>query len=193
MGKDAVTIKASHCYAVVVVIRSLALVAFFLCVAAAQDIPVLTVCEALHELPEHNGKNVIVVGRSFFTFEGTFVNEECEVDGRTTVQGNRWLSMIAFGSRESSERQRIEWNAEALKQKLKQVQKTTQLRSPQVSPVIERWVAVYGRLEAPQTLRPPSGSGARFRAGNGYGAGGSVPARLHAISEYGFPASGAAK
>lgn len=68
-------------------IRSFALAAFFLRVAAAQDIPVLTVCEALHELPEHNGKNVIVVGRSFYTFEGTFMNEECEVDGRTTIQG----------------------------------------------------------------------------------------------------------
>ena len=72
----------------------------------------LTVCEALHELAEHNGKNVIVVGRSFYTFEGTFMNEECEVDGRTTIQGKRWLSMIAVGSRESSER-KIEWNAEA--------------------------------------------------------------------------------
>jgi len=162
-------------------------------VAAAQDIPVLTVCDALHELPKHNGKNVIVVGRSFYTFEGTFLNEECEVDGRTSIQGERWLSMIAFGSRGSSESKTIDWNTETLNEKLKQVQKTTRLSSPRASAFIERWIAVYGRLEAPQTLRPPSGSGSRSRAGNGYGANGSVPARLHTIAEYEFPVSAAAK
>jgi hypothetical protein len=170
-----------------VVIRSLALAALFLRILAAQAIPVLTVCEALHELPEHNGKNVIVVGRYFYAFEGTFMNEGCDVDGRVTIKSKRWLSMIAFGPRESSERKEIEWDAEALNEKLKQVQKTTRLRSPQASPSIEGWIAVYGRLEAPQTLRPPGRSGSRFRAGNGYGAGGSVPAQLHTIAEYGFP------
>jgi hypothetical protein len=56
--------------------------------------------------------------------------------------------MVAFGSRESSERKKIEWNAEALSEKLKQVQKTTRLRSPQAALFVERWIAVYGRLEA---------------------------------------------
>jgi hypothetical protein len=32
----------------------------------AQQSPVLTVCEALHELPKYNGKMVIIVGRSAF-------------------------------------------------------------------------------------------------------------------------------
>jgi hypothetical protein len=82
-------------YPVIVVIRSSCLAAFALLVPAAnaQQIPVLTVCEALHELPKYNGKVVIVVGRTFLTFEGSFMNEKCEPDGTTMVQGKKWLSM----------------------------------------------------------------------------------------------------
>ena len=51
--------------------------ALFAQIAAAHDpIPVLTVCEALRGLSKHNGKEVIIVGRSFWTFEGSFINEE---------------------------------------------------------------------------------------------------------------------
>jgi hypothetical protein len=28
------------------------------------------------------------------------MNEQCEADGKTTVQGKRWQSVIAFGSRD---------------------------------------------------------------------------------------------
>jgi len=34
--------------------------------------PVLTVCEALRDLKLYNGKDVVIVGRSAWTFEGTF-------------------------------------------------------------------------------------------------------------------------
>lgn len=182
-------IALSRCYPVLVVIRSyaVAVVALLLPIAAAQQIPVLTVCEALHELPKHNGKLIIVVGRSFFSFEGSFMNEECEPDGRTTVQGRKWLSMIAFGPRDSREPIDVRWDPDVLTEKLRQVQQTTRLQSPNSSPSIERWTAVYGRLEAPQELRTPSSSGRRYRAGNGYGANGTVPAQLHTITEYNFP------
>ena len=55
--------------------------------ATAESIPVLTVCEALRDLKLYNGKDVMIVGRSAWTFEGTFLSEHCEPDGRTMVQG----------------------------------------------------------------------------------------------------------
>jgi|SRR5215467_5783771 len=176
-------------YPVIVVIRSSCLAAFALLVptANAQQIPVLTVCEALHELPKYNGKVVIVVGRTFFTFEGSFMNEKCEPDGTTMVQGKKWLSVIAFGSGKTNRAIVVQWDPEALDRKLKQVQQTTHLESQNTSPFIDGWSAVCGRLEAPQKLRPPTGSRHRFRPGNGYGANGSVPARLQMVQDHDFP------
>jgi len=153
--------------------------------AHAQQIPVLTVCEVLHELPKYNGKLVIVVGRVFFTFEGTFMNEDCGPGGTTTVQGKRWLSMIAFGSPETGGPVVVRWDHDVLSQKLNQVQQTTHLESPSSSPLGDRWSAVCGRLEAPQKLRPPNRS--KSHPGNGYGANGSVPAALHKVQDYNFP------
>jgi hypothetical protein len=49
--------------------------------------PVLTVCEALHNLRLYKGKDVVIVGRSGWTFYGTFLGEDCGPDGRTVVQG----------------------------------------------------------------------------------------------------------
>jgi hypothetical protein len=40
---------------------ALAAVALLLPIAAAQEIPVLTLCEVLHEAPKHNGALIIVV------------------------------------------------------------------------------------------------------------------------------------
>src|SRR5271165_2669884 len=78
--------------------------------ADAQQMPVLTVCEALHGLTEYTGKFVIVVGRAFYTFEGFFLNEDCGHDGKTTVQGQKWLSMIAIGSSESNNATAAQWD-----------------------------------------------------------------------------------
>lgn len=70
-GKHAPPITWNHTAALVfVVIRSLALAAFGLTVAAAQGIPVLTVCEGLHELWKHNDTKVIVVGPLLLHFRG---------------------------------------------------------------------------------------------------------------------------
>jgi hypothetical protein len=58
--------------------------------------PVLTVCEALHGLNTCRGSKVVIVGEAGYTFEGTFMEQSCEPDGRIPIQGNRWLSMIAI-------------------------------------------------------------------------------------------------
>ena len=81
----------------------------------------------------------------------------------------------------------VKWNPDALNRKLKQVQRTTHLESLQESGLSDRWTAVYGRLEAPHKLQAQSTSGSRSHSGNGYGANGSVPARLYIRQDYDFP------
>jgi hypothetical protein len=148
--------------------------------------PVLTVCDALRNLSGLNGKYVILVGRSFVTFEGGFMNENCESDGQATVEGERWLSMIALGRAldRPGNAVEIEWPTSALEKKLAQVQRTTQVR-PNSS--MERWTAVYGQLEIPRPLRQKPLPGQRSYTGNGYGANGTVPARIHVVRTYDWP------
>jgi hypothetical protein len=160
----------------------------------AASTPVLTVCEALRDLRLYNGKDVVIVGRSAWTFEGTFLSEDCEPDGRTMVQGNRWLTAIyVYAEDEQSRRQNIlQFDEKLLRQKLAVVQRTTHLESDQKSilksnPFVDRWVAIFGRLVSPATLqphRPPKGSQTKNVPGNGFGANGSVPAELVLLSTY---------
>ena len=172
-------------YAGIAVIRvfGLTVVALFGSTAGAQPIPVLTVCEALHDLAEYNGKLVIVVGRSFWTFAGSFLNEECGRDGKVAVQGKEWLSMIALGSMLDAPTVVFAWDIDALNRKLKQVQETTHIRESSIQVTGEGWSAICGRLEAPRVLRPPGNR----TAGNGYGVKGSVPAQLRAVRTFSFP------
>ena len=95
-------------------------VALFASTAGAQSIPLLTVCEALHDLPKYNGRFVIVVGRAFTTFDGSFMNEECEPGGTITIEGKKWQSMIAFDFRKTTDRPvTVQWELDRLKEKLK--------------------------------------------------------------------------
>ena len=61
------------------------------------------------------------MGRSFWTFEGSFINEECEPDGAVNVNGKRWLSMIFFQNGIGGERP-FQWDEHALRTKLEQIQ-----------------------------------------------------------------------
>src|SRR5450755_4313167 len=95
--------------------------------ATAESTPVLTVCEALRDLKLYNGKDVMIVGRSAWTFEGTFLSEHCEPDGRTMVQGNRWLSAIYVSGEDQQSRTQpsVHFDEELLRQKLVEVKRTT--------------------------------------------------------------------
>lgn len=176
---------------------ALTCVAPFFGQAPAASTPVLTVCEALRDLNLYNGKNVVIVGRSAWTFEGTFLSEDCEPDGRTMVQGERWLSGIYIsGEDQQSARQGIfKFDEELLRQKLAVVQRTTHLISEQKSiaknnPFADRWMAILGRLVSRATLmphRPPNSSQTKDVSGNGFGANGSVPAKLVLLTSYKFP------
>lgn len=146
------------------------------------NVPVLTVCEALKDLPRYNGKEIVVVGRSIFTFEGGFLSEHCEPDWRVEIQGNRWLSMIYLSVGDSSSEQGavFEFDEGLLSGKLIELKKSTRLETA-TGPLADRWIAVFGHLISPETLvphRPPKGPKTRNIPGNGFGANGSVPAKL---------------
>jgi hypothetical protein len=165
--------------------------------ATASSPPVLTVCEALRNVKLYNGKDVVIVGRSAMTFEGAFLSEECEPDGRMMVQGSLWLSAIYVSAEDQqSRRQNIfRFDEELLRQKLGVVQRTTHLTSeqksiPESNPFADRWMAILGQLVSPATLlphRPPGGSQTKNTPGNGYGANGAVPAKLVPRATYQLP------
>lgn len=151
--------------------------------ARAESTPVLTVCEALRDLKVYNDRDVVIVGRSAPTFEGTFLSEDCEPDGRTLIQGNRWLSAIwvSYEDQRPGRQTVFQFDEDVLYRKLIEVKRTTRLRSKQKSKTgiidfSDHWWAVFGRLVSPVTLlphRPPTSSQTRNTPGNGFGANGS--------------------
>ncbi len=46
--------------------------------APSEALPVITVCEALEDLSRYNGKSVVIVGRSSYTNEGSWLTEDCK-------------------------------------------------------------------------------------------------------------------
>jgi hypothetical protein len=182
--------------------RNVVLSLFLLCPCclAAQPqsgptVPVLTLCEALRDLDLYRGKQVAVVARAGWTFEGTFLSGKCEADGRITIQGTSWLSMIAVDWNDPKAHQgafpvdevTIRRKLVALKTEyIDGEQDTSANRQPPdsqprtINPN-SHWVAVFGVLNSPPRLRPPRpgrGPSKRSIPGNGYGANGSVPANI---------------
>jgi hypothetical protein len=115
--------------------------AFFAPAPPTPDVPVIGVCEALHNLPKYNGK-LVVVGFVGFTFEGSFMDEQCGLGDTTMMDGKQWLSMIAIGSTKHDDTAAIQWDEDALKQKLKQVQRTTKVPQPTGSGLDGSWTAM---------------------------------------------------
>jgi len=116
---------------------------------SADDIPVLTVCEALIDLPRFDGKSVIIVGRMASTDEGSWISETC---GKKIVwdknEFDPTISTSYVRDRVASPPDKpvgFAWDESVLRQKLEQVKMTTKLRDSN-----DRWVAIFGRLETKQ-------------------------------------------
>ena len=170
-----------------------------------QALPVITVCEALEHIALYRDKNVVVVGLSNWTFEGSFIHERCESDGRILVQGYRWPSAIelshAAPASETSESFPVD--EAVLRAKVARLSDyhgsasdaVARRQDSTVNGIAKamtsgEWIAAYGKLESPAKLRqpiPPSTDNARNTPGNGYGANGSVPARLLLITSRAVP------
>ena len=130
-------------------------------------IPVLSVCETLRSLELYRGRTVVIVARSGTTFEGSFMDEQCETDARILIQGHRWLSMIQLFSASDSATQSGAFPVEEalLRAKLSEVKSHTEpvqqdpslpaaTAGAQASDFRDRWVAVYGQIECPARLKP---------------------------------------
>jgi hypothetical protein len=156
--------------------------------------PVLTVCEALRDIGLYAGKDVVIVGYSGWVFEGSFMHEKCESDDRIAIQGHRWLSVIELSRADPPARpEPFPVEEPVLREKLshlnnynsaegkKRQEQGLDARGVGRLSLSGTWVAAYGRLESPSKLKapaPPSSSDPRNKSGDGYGANGSVPARL---------------
>ena len=177
------------------------------CIAPASGAPpVLTVCEVLENIDLYRGKDVVIIGRLEWTFEGGFLHEKCNADDRVLIQGSRWVSMIALGAAERSAETDgpLPVDEGVIREKLRPVDgyrseqhAEGEDRSPVARSGIKlafaEWVAVYGTLESPARLKPhvpPSASRPRNTPGNGYGANGSVPVSVRVIRMKAFPPKG---
>ena len=119
--------------------------------AASANIPVLTVCEALNDADQYEGKSVIIVGRTASTIEGRWLTEDC---GRKFVRGNRefdaQISTFYFVGDFAPAPplpDGFKWDKRLLQQKLTQVKQTTELHTYKDRRYNDRWYAMFGRLE----------------------------------------------
>jgi hypothetical protein len=140
--------------------------------AALADVPVLSVCDVLDNRLAYNGKTVIVVGRVIRTMEGHWLDQECGKN--LVINGYGWRYLISLSYLGSTAKPQpplppgFQWDTSLLSSNLKEVQKTTTLRSDGGLRYPEEWAAVFGRFD---TLE-------RFPGHSGFGHMGGGPARL---------------
>jgi hypothetical protein len=136
-------------------VRSIFLVVILATSAAAESsegIPILTVCEALNNIPEYQGKTVVIVGAVKATSEGAWLDEHCP--GSLTIEGRSWpYSISAAYARGENDPppplpQGFRWDKIALRKKLSEVKSTTKLEVLPQYHYSDTWAAIYGRFEA---------------------------------------------
>jgi hypothetical protein len=147
------------------------------CTTLLGGVPALTVCEALNQVPSLRNRDVIVVGHSAWTFEGVFLAQRCHASEKTRT------SLISLGGIALEDApgklKTFNWPTRLLQGAVSRAQKVEMQFRENEQAGDEPWVAIYGRLVAPKTYRAPQ-KRAHYRIipGNGYGANGSVMAKL---------------
>jgi hypothetical protein len=98
---------------------------------SSTEIPVLTVCEVLHDVGRYDGKSVVVVGRSVGTMEGSWLDEECApqmfVNGRFWNPNISTAYVASWFAPPPPKPRGFRWDRRAIQAKLEAVQKTTNL------------------------------------------------------------------
>jgi hypothetical protein len=147
------------------------------------EIPVVTVCDVLSDLARYNGKSIVLVGLQWGTDEGVWVDAKC--DRKLVTNRFTWPDSIAFANylEEGANPPRLPdqftWNNKLIAAKLNELKRTTRLSRRNH----ERWVAIFGRLEAnvpPQTFVYPNGD----RRGAGFGHLSGAPAQIMLPVDY---------
>jgi hypothetical protein len=141
------------------------------------EVPVITVCDALHDLSRYNGKPVVIVARFEHTGEGAWLGENCEQP--LVTDGYTWPSIVSttYLFSETAPPPSVPrqlWDNKLLAARLKAIQQSTKLRVFRNHKYDDKWIAMYGRFE---TRLPPQLIGAG-RAGFGFGHLNAAPAQL---------------
>ena len=150
-------------------------------ITSKHTIPVLTVCEALNNLSQHNGKVVVVVGKLVGTEEGSWLREDC--DEKIVTDGYTWENIISLAYVRSAVEppprvpKDFDWDLTLLLKKLKQVRRTTRLQVLKQYNYTDRWFAVFGRFETRLPLQVALGGGDKL-FGYGFGHLNAAPAQL---------------
>ncbi len=121
--------------------------------AAEAPIQPITVCEALKELPDLDGKAAAVIGRFSFRSTGRWMSEEaCESKPAPGA------IVLADDSKSGPKPpQDFEINGETATRKWKSIAQHTKLHKFRFgTPDYDRWAIVYGRIEA---LKTPAAAG----------------------------------
>ena len=148
------------------------------------DVPILSVCEVLNNLAKYRGQKVIVIGSIGFTFEGNMISEKC---GKCEIRIGRskWPSIIAdLGERAGAPAAKVPADRAVLMKKLRTLNdgpaRPKRQRPPGISLESSSY-AVFGVIASPNRLaRPVPG----VKAGNGYGANGSVAAGIIVLARF---------
>jgi hypothetical protein len=131
----------------------------------------------------------VVVGQFGPTFEGSFLSDDCDADGYTAVEGNRWLSMIKVSpSGKQPSNNSALFDDEVLRIKLENKLHTRQPNTEKKPG--DAYTAVRGVLTSPTKLippKPPTKSRTQNIPGNGFGANGSVPAEIIVTATHRIP------
>ena len=138
-------------------------------------IPVLTVCEVLHDLSQHSGKSLIAVGKLVATEEGRWLVEDC--DEKVITDGYKWPNSISLRYLPPSVSKEFTGDVPLLLTKLRQVQRTTRLQVLKESDYSDKWFAVFGHFVTrvpPEVVRGADGK----LHGYGFGHLSSSPAQL---------------
>ena len=119
------------------------------------DLPVLTVCEALNDRNQNDGKTLVVVGKLVSTMEGSWLVEDC--GQQIVISGHKWNNAISLTYILGAVRpppklpKKFRWDASVLQArlqaKLKQVQSSTTLEVLPQYHYTDSWFAVFGRFE----------------------------------------------
>jgi len=147
----------------------------------------VTVCEVLANPGAYNGKNVALLGRLDDShFDGSWLSEE-NCGSTLTTDGHTWPNKVWIGGGASAPDPPLGLlvlDPKALLEKLASVRRTTALREEEIVGVIvkegklarseprmvrKHWEVIFGRIEARERLRPPSGDLPRSDWGNGFG------------------------
>jgi hypothetical protein len=145
------------------------------------EIPVVSVCEALDARRAYNGKAVIVIGKQHDMNEGSWLGEGCPKN--IVNDGYTWDNIIALppvvvqhGLPAPELPKTFNWENAVLREKMKFVQMHTKRRDHD-EVHSERWAAWFGRFETMFPLRVVKG-GRGDPQGAAFGHDGASPAQL---------------